>query len=109
MPDPVLLGESAHAQHLVGELQHQLGQPVAEAVKQREGRRHCPGCTLSITMVQISVVHVLRNIVGAYVSGTDLQLIFLSWIRIRTGNTETHPDTVAMKLPEAKKQTSHTF
>jgi hypothetical protein len=44
--DPVLLGESAHAQHLVRELQHQLGQPVAEAVKQREGRRHCPGCTL---------------------------------------------------------------
>jgi hypothetical protein len=37
---------------------------------------------------------------------TDLQLIFLSWIRIRTGNTEMDPDPAAMKTTKVNKQTS---
>jgi hypothetical protein len=41
MSHSVLFGESAHAQHHVGQLHHQLGQWVAEAVQQREGGRHC--------------------------------------------------------------------
>jgi hypothetical protein len=40
---------------------------------------------------------------------TDLQLIFLSWIRIRIGNTEMDPDPAAMKMTKMNKQASPTL
>jgi len=59
--------------------------------------------TFSNTQIQIFwYIYSDRNIVGAYVSGPeldmDLQLIVLSWIRNRIGNTEIDPDPGAMKM-----------
>ena len=40
MAHAVLLGEGAHAHHLVGQLEHQPAETMSEAVQQGEGRCH---------------------------------------------------------------------